>query len=140
MSSLEDWEKKLIKSENLEQKELETYLSGITRHCTLSTDGFVLINPDFDKSLTNKDKVHLILSARFIAHELQTALGRDSPISETVDSQELARMLLLDKGIVQARVSDLKKERKVTDVSKGVYKATLQGIKPLLENLQAGGK
>ena len=140
MSTLEDWEKRLIKNENLEQKELETYLSGITRYCTLSKDGFVLINPPFDKSLTTKDKVHLILSARFIAHELQKALGRDLPISETIDSQELARMIMLDKGIVQARVSDLKKERKVTDVSKGVYKATLQGIKPLLENLQTGGK
>lgn len=140
MASLEDWEKKLIKSENLEQKELETYLSGISHYCTLSTDGFVQINPEYDTILTNKDKIHLVLCARFIAHKLQTALGRETLIPDTVNSSELARMLMLDKGIVQARVSDLKRERKVNDVSKGVYRATLQGIKPLLENLQAGGK
>lgn len=140
MTSLEDWEKQFVKSENLEQQELEGHLSKISKYCSLSQVGFVVIQPAFEKILNMKDKIHLVLCARYIAHELQVALGRENPISADVSADELARNLMIGKSVITARASDLRKEHKIMDSGKGVYKATLQGIKPFLEHLQGESK
>lgn len=135
MDTLDDWEKKFIKGNDLEAEDLNEYLNGLSQFCELSKDGYVRLINGADKKLTKKDQIQLVVCARFVGNALQVKLGRANVISKTLEIDEIASILRIDKSIVSARISDLKKEKKVLDISKGVYEATIFSIKPFIAEL-----
>ena len=106
VTSLEEWEKKLVKNEDIETEDLESLLSGISKACELSQDGYVRIKPDIVKKLSDREQIHLVLSARFIVNKLQTRLNREGVISASVSNEELARILRMKQSSVNSRVSE----------------------------------
>lgn len=135
MNALDDYESRFIKSNNLKADDLASMLDIITEICEISENGYVHFINDSEKILSDKERIYTVLSARYLAHNLQVSLNRDVPISASVEAQELAEMLMMEKNTVQARVSEYRKKNKVSDVSKGVYVATAQGVKDFLSEL-----
>lgn len=135
MSSLDEYEGKFIKSNNLKANDLGEMLDVITKICEISENGYVHFINDSERKLSDKERVYTVLSARYLANNLQVSLGRDNPISSNIEAQELAEMLMMEKNTVQARVSEFRKKNKVSIVSKGVYVATAQGVKDFITDL-----
>ena len=135
MNALDDYENRFIKRNNLKADDLASMLDIITEICEISENGYVHFINDSEKRLSDKERIYTVLSARYLAHNLQVSLNRDVPISASVEAQELAEMLMMEKNTVLARVSEYRKKNKVSDVSKGVYEATAQGVKDFLSGL-----
>jgi hypothetical protein len=95
-------------------------------HCAVDTKGEVEIK---NATLLAKEKIALVLVARFIAHQL------DETISGEVTIDELARNTSIAAVQVRARTSELAKARQVEVVDRGVYRAMLHRIEPFLQSL-----
>jgi hypothetical protein len=135
MVSLVDLEKKLVKSENLELQELDTLVTGVSRYCVLSGEGFARIQPIENLTFSDKDRIHLVLSARYLGSKVQELLSKDQSINAVVSNDELANYLRMKLKIVNARVSDLRKEGSVKDVGKARYVVMQHSIEPLVKKL-----
>lgn len=135
MDSLDDWSKRFIKKDNLEADELIGMLEKISKYCEISESGFVRLINGADKSLSKKERIYLVISARYVANRLQKTMETEPTISSSISSQEISDMLMIDKASVQARASEYRKENKLTDVAKGVYEARSHGVKDFLEEI-----
>lgn len=135
MSTLNDYEDKFIKSNNLKADDLAGMLDVITGICEISEDGYVHFINGADKNLSDKERIYTVLSARYLAHNLQASLNKEYTISASVEAQELSDMLMMEKNTVQARISEYRRMNKVSDASKGVYVATAQGVKDFLAGI-----
>jgi len=82
---------------------------------------FVTVNPKTQEvniiksKLTTKEKVCLVVIARFLANQLEEG------ISPEVTIEEVARYTRIDEPQVRARLSELVDERVLYRVAKGVY-------------------
>jgi hypothetical protein len=134
MSNLEELGKKFIASGDLEKEELEELLNGLDGWFQVSPeDGYVKINEKF--ALSDKTKLHLILTARYLVNKLQNKLGQVNPVKESMTLDELASNLRISKKEVSRRISDLRISKRVEDVERGEIRVTPYSIKVLIEEL-----
>ena len=135
MTTLEEFEKKLAPSIDLEKTDLETMLSGIDGLVQVSPqDGYVKITGD--RKLSTRQKIHLAVSARYLVNQLQSKLGRDNPVKPTMTMEELAGILRIDSEDVRKRVSDLKLVHSLNVSNKGEISVTPHSIMELIKELK----
>lgn len=135
MTSLDELEKKLIKSDNLELEELEHLISGVSQYCVLSSSGFPRIEKVGKLELSDRDKIHLVLSARYLANKLQQVMKKEQTVSASMTNVELSEALRMRIKTVNARVSDLRKDGYVSDVGKATYSVLPHSIDSLIQKL-----
>jgi hypothetical protein len=133
--SLEDWEKEFVKPDDIQEEDLKKLLEKASQFCEIQSDGYVRIKKVGKGGLSDKAQIHLILVARYLAHELQTRLGRENPISATVRVSELEQMLRTSSKTITSRISDLRKEHAIEDGTRGEYMIKLPAIDDFLEDL-----
>lgn len=134
MSKLEEFGKKFIASGDLEKEELEELLTGLDGWFQVSPEnGYVKINEKF--ALSDKTKLHLILTARYLVNKLQNKLGQGNPVKDSMTIDELATNLRLSKKEVSRRISDLRISKRVEDVERGEIRVTSYAIRGLIEEL-----
>jgi len=136
---LENLEKEFIIDEDMEQEDIQQLISRIIKFCKIDKNGYVVIH---DKNLKLKliDKILLILSARYLGNRLQQKLNRDITINDQVNNKEISNMLREKNQVVNARLKDLKDERKVIPVRRGVYKIAPHVIDQVLSALEGAVK
>lgn len=126
MSDLEELKGRFLVSDSLSESKMLALLKLAVDQCAVDKAGNVEVkNP----SLAAKDKVMLVLAARFLANKL------DESISPDVTAEELARNTAIEKVQVRARASDLAKDRQIEVISRGVFRALLHKIEPFLRGL-----
>jgi hypothetical protein len=126
MSNLEELKSRFLVSDSLSEAKMLSLLQLAVDHCAVDLKGNVEIK---DTALAAKDKLMLVLAARFIAHHL------DESISADVTTDELARNTAIENVQVRARTSDLAKDRQIEVVNRGIYRALLHKIEPFLRGL-----
>ena len=130
---LEDLEKEFIIDEDMEQEDIQQLISRILKFCKIDKNGYVVI---YDKNLKLIDKILLILSARYLGNRLQQKLNRDITINDQVNNKEISNMLREKDIVVNARLKDLKDERKVILIRRGIYKIAPHVIDQVLSALE----
>ena len=135
MSNLEDFEKKLFTTSDLEEEQLKNLVAKISDFATVSADGFVTLKNIDGKKVTDKERIHLILSARYLLNMLQVKIGRENPIKADVTLAEISKFLRKPQKSISARVSELREDNVIDSPSKGVYRVKLHTIDGLIEKL-----
>jgi len=130
---LEDLEKRFILNEDMEHEDIKTLITRILNFCKIDNKGFVIIH---DKQLRILDRIFLVLSARYLANKLQTKLGKEVSIQETINAKELANMLKEKDAVIIARLKDLKDEKKIIPQDRGIYKVAPYAINDFLNQLE----
>jgi len=109
---MENLRDKFIVNEEINQKQILSFIERSLSFCRVTKTGGVIID---EGKLTNLEKIKLSLVARFLANKL------DPSISAEVNSEELSGYLMISKDQVVARLKNLKDERFATRTGKGVY-------------------
>lgn len=135
MSNLEDFEKKLFTTNDLEEEELKKLILKISEFATVSADSFVTLKSLDSKKVSDKERIHIVLSARLLLNMLQVKIGRENPVKADVTLDELSRFLRKPQKSISARVSELKEENAIDSPRKGVYRVRLHTIDGLIEKL-----
>jgi len=130
---LDDLEKQFILNEDMEHEDIKTLISRILNFCKIDNKGFVIIH---DKQLKMRDKIVLVLSARYLANRLQTKLGKEVNIQETINIKELTIMLNEKNGVITARLKELKDAKKIIQQDRGTYKVAPYAINDFLNQLE----
>lgn len=133
LEELEELEKQFIVKEDIEEKMIKYLVSRVSKMCRIDTQGFVMI---FHENLKLKDKILLVLAARYLANRLQQKLNKETTINDEVGAGELSKILKEKNNIIRARITELKKEGKVTQVRRGVYKIMPHIIEDFLNELE----
>lgn len=111
--NIEEMKKKLlIDSEKYDETKLEQQITLLSKFCKVDAKGRVLFTV---KGISNKDKIKLVLVARFLANKL------DNKINPRVNVSEIAYMLSISEDQARARLSDIAKEGFATPKDRGVY-------------------
>jgi len=137
LENLENLEKEFIIDGDMEQEDIQQLISRILKFCKIDKNGYVMI---YDKNLKLIDRILLILSARYLGNRLQQKLNREITINDQVSNREISNMLREKDLVVNARLKDLKDERKVIPVKRGVYKIAPHIIDQFLSELEEGTK
>lgn len=128
MSNLQELKNKFLVSDNLTEARMLSLLELAVKHCAVDSSGTVHIK---NGTLKARDKIMLILVARLIASNLNESIPAEVPAEELSKNAAVA----LDQA--RARASDLIKERMISAVGRGVYKAQLHKIESFLQGLDA---
>ncbi len=131
--NFKELEKHFIVEDDIEHETIKQLISQILNFCKVDKNGYVII---FNKNFKKIDKILLILSARYLGNRLQQELGKEVTIQEEVTNIEIANILKEKQTIVSARLKDLKDDRKVFSVRRGVYKVAPYVIAKFLNKLE----
>ena len=129
MSNLIEWEdlkKKFIVDETYERERLKNDVERLLRHCRITRQGRVIITSG---KLTAKEKIGLVISARFIANKLQKS------IPENVTAEELSKYTYIPKPGVSRRTAELVNEAFVFRPEPATYRANPARIDEFLDTL-----
>ncbi len=129
MSNLIEWEdlkKKFIVDETYERERLKNDVERLLRHCRITGQGRVIITSG---KLTAKEKIGLVISARFIANKLQKS------IPESVTAEELSKYTYIQKPGVSRRTAELVNEAFVFRPEPATYRANPARIDEFLDTL-----
>ena len=132
--SLESIEKEWIE-EDLKTERVKELSKRTMKFTSMGQDGTVELKNEAE-NIALKNKIWLLLVARYLANKLQTELDREEVVSPEVTTSEFADMLHKEKKIISARLSDLKKDGKVKNPSRGVYKANPYKIENLFRKIE----
>jgi hypothetical protein len=130
---LEDLEKTFILDEDMEHADINKLIGRILKFCKIDNKGYVILQKG---SLIILDKIMLVLSARYLANKLQQKLGRENPISEQMNTKEIAEMIKEKDAVVAARLKELKDAKKALSPKTGVYKIAPYAIDEMLDKLE----
>ena len=126
MTSIEELKSKFLVSGNVSETQMHSLLQIAVNHCAVDPNGNVEIK---NQKVTTKDKLMLVLAARFVAHALEGSIPAE------VSNEELARNARSEGKQVRARLSELVKDRQIEMVSRGTYRALLHRVEPFLSTL-----
>ena len=129
MSNLIEWEdlkKKFIVDETYERERLKNDVERLLRHCRITGQGRVIITSG---KLTAKEKIGLVISARFIANKLQKS------IPENVTAEEISKYTYIQKPAVSRRTAELVNEAFVFRPEPATYRANAARIDEFLDTL-----
>ena len=133
IEGLEELKKQFIVEDDIELDELKQLILRISKFCKVDKNGYVIVHNDKIRII---DKILLVLSARFLGNRLQQKLGEEVAIHEEINNKEIATMLKEKQTVVNARLKDLKDDRKIILVRRGVYKVLPHIIYNLLDRLE----
>ncbi|MFQ6084300.1 MAG: hypothetical protein ACE5KE_09655 [Methanosarcinales archaeon] len=124
---IEELKKKFIISpEEYDKSLLSEQIEIVLKFCRVDPNGRVLV----DKlNLTNKEKVKLVLVARFLASKL------DSNISAEVGVDDISENVNISPHQARARISEIVREGFATTKERGSYLVTPYKIDAWLFNL-----
>jgi hypothetical protein len=126
VSNLEELKSRFLVTNSLSEAKMVSLLELAVDHCAVDANGNVEIK---SPALSVKDKIMLVLAARFVAHHL------DETVLAEVKVDELARNTSIACEQVRARASDLAKARQIEVVDRGVYRALLHKLEAFLKGL-----
>src|ERR1035438_9310485 len=87
MNNLEELKSRFLVSESLSEAKMLSLLQLAIDHCAVDSNGNVEIK---NEALNAKDKLMLVLVARFIAHNLDETIAADVTIDEFVRNVRIA--------------------------------------------------
>ena len=134
MTNLEELEKQFIINEDMEHEDIKISINRLLKFCKIDEKGFVIIQKS---SLNMIQKIMLVLSARYLASNLQKKLGREKIISDEISANELTDMLREKNTVVIARLKDLKDTKKIISSKRGIYKVASYAIDDFLTELES---
>lgn len=129
MNSLEDLKSQFLVSSSLSETKMLGLLELAIRHCVVDGRGNVEIKTS---SLTARDKIMLILAARYIAHHLEESIPMD------VTAEEIVKNAFVAPEQVRARTSDLVRDKMIEVPARGVYRALAHKLESFLRDLAPG--
>jgi hypothetical protein len=119
--------KKFILDEEAATDRIETLVTEMCEWCAVDPKGRVIVKR---QDLVSRDRVKLVLSARWLASEL------DQSISSGVSTLELETSTGLPRDQLRARISEIVRARFATPVSKGVYAASPMHVEAFARELR----
>ena len=122
----EDILKRLIYDEELEFEKLVPKVEKVVK--VKKENGTPVIVCD-EKKLSQKEKIMLYLIGKFFAKQLKLSE------TESATNKEIAKWLKLKENVVSARMSDLREEKLVEQVSKGEHKISTAKLDDFLDEL-----
>ncbi len=139
MSTLEDFNKILTATGDLERGELEQNLAKIQDLVKIDPNsGFVRL---IDKNnYSDKVKIQLIAVSRLLYNQLQIHLKNETTVSASVSIDELENMLKINRRFLTNRIGELRDSGQLVDSGKGSIKATPHTINSFLKGLVKGKK
>jgi hypothetical protein len=129
MNDLEDLKSRFLVSNSLSEAKMFSLLQLAVNHCVVDPRGGVEIKTP---NLAARDKIMLVLAARYIAHHL------DDNIPMDVTGDEIVKNTFVAAEQVRARSSDLLRDKMIETPARGVYRALLHKIEPFLRELTPG--
>jgi hypothetical protein len=127
MPTLDELKSQFLVSSDLSEAKMLALLQLAVHHCAVDSKGNVEIK---SAGLGARDKIMLVLSARFIAHHLEDSIPMD------VTGEELVRNTHVALDQVRARTSDLVKDKQIETPARGVYRVFVHKIEPFLRNVR----
>jgi len=122
----EELKKKFIVNETYETERLKNDVERLLRHCRITRQGRVIITAG---KLTTKQKIGLVISARFIANKLQKS------IPENVTAEEISKYTYIQKPGVSRKTTELVNEAFVFRPEPATYRANPARIDEFLDTL-----
>ncbi len=122
----EELKKKFIVNETYETDRLKNDVERLLRHGRITRQGRVIITAG---KLTTKQKIGLVISARFIANKLQKS------IPENVTAEEISKYTYIQKPGVSRRTTELVNEAFVFRPEPATYRANPARIDEFLDTL-----
>jgi hypothetical protein len=122
----EELKRKFIVGADALKDRIEELVTKALVHCVVGENGIVHVS---SKSLSTKDRIKLVLTARSLAAQLTDNLAAEVSVSELVVSTGLP------ENQVRARANDLVKERFANSSKRGVYIANAHKIEAFLDSL-----
>jgi hypothetical protein len=132
MTGLDEYEKKIFTTRDLEEEELKRLIDEISNFATVSPDGFVRITNIDNSKITDKERILTVLSVRYLLNNLQVKIGRQTPVEADVTLYELSQILRKPQKSISARVSELKEDNTIEIIHKGVYRIKPYAIDGLI--------
>ena len=126
VDNLEDLKSQFLVSSSLSEAKMLALLKMAIDHCVVDKRGHVEMKTP---NLAARDKIMLILSARYIAHHLDETIPMD------VTADEIAKNAFIAPEQVRARTSDLVRDKMIESSSRGVFRALAYKIEPFLRDL-----
>jgi hypothetical protein len=127
MASMEELRKGFIVDESVIKERLENLVSEARKHCVIDKKGTVHPNDD---SLKSRDKIMLVLAARYIASQLEPT------IKAAVTIEEIASSARLPADQIRARAADLVRDKLAEPIAKGQWRAQPHKVEPFLKSLR----
>jgi hypothetical protein len=126
--SIEELKKQFLVDEDVLRERLEPLVEKALRHGKIDKQGQVLIT---NQSLSGKEQVMFVLSARAIGAQL------DPGISVNVSASELGKFIRLPANQIRARSAQLIKSRLVESPERGVLRAIPHKVEGFLDSLSS---
>lgn len=136
--SYEEIGKKFILEEDMKHENLKELIGRIMEFAKVDSKGYVLIIDS--KKLRIVDKIMIVLITRYLANKLQKELQKKISIKEEVSIKEFEDMLKEKKAVIAARLKDLRKDKKIIDIKKGLYKVSPYSVEEYIEYLETKWK
>lgn len=118
----------IVGKEEYEMSKLENHIKLISRYCKIDDQGDAHIESD---KLNNKEKIKLVLVARFLANKLEKNIPEEVPV------EAVAKAVHIDEHQARARLSDLTSEAFARQVNRGVYMVLPHKIDYFIDFLQS---
>jgi len=98
-------------NEDREREHIQDPITRIMKFCKIDRSGSVSI---FYNNLSPRNKVLLVLCARYLANKLQIQLGKEPIVPDKISAKELADMLRVKSNVINARLKELKDDNEHT--------------------------
>lgn len=129
--SIEELKKQFIVDDDALKTRLEPLVAKALNHCRISKSGEVIIT---NQNLSARDQVMLILSARAIASQLDSAISADVAVAD------LAKSTGLPTDQIRARARDIIGLKLAVSPKRGDYRAIPHKIEAFLDSLAQSRK
>jgi hypothetical protein len=116
-----------IVNDDYEKRRTNELIKRLLPFCKVSKKGKVILE---DWNISAKEKVGIVLVSRYLASNI------DSTISSSVTIAELSEYLLIPKNQVRARIKDLKNDKIVRTIERGIFQAEPTRIDKFLTKLE----
>jgi len=117
----------IIEKEEYEKSKIEEHIKKISKFCKTDSSGKVHTEV---KGLKNKEKIKIVLVARFLANKLEPK------IDYNVSIEDVATSLGIGEHQSRARLSDLAKENFASSSERGLYSVIPHKIDEFLNFLE----
>lgn len=126
--NIEELKEQFLVDGEIQEERLAQLVSKALGHCVVHKNGTVELKR---KSLSGRDQVKLVLSARLLASKLEESFSSD------VTVEEIAESTGLPKNQVAARAKECLDERFAERSIRGSYKARSLKVEEFLDSLPA---
>ena len=126
MTNIEELKKGFIVDEDVVKERLETVVIEARKHCVVDKKGIVHVNSG---SLKSREKIMLVLAARFVGSQL------DPAIKASVTTEEMASSTRLPLDQIRARAADLVGDKFAESTGKGQWRAQPHKVELFLKSL-----